>query len=141
MFKKVLLFSLIGLVGLMVLCTILVATSGEDDVMIVEKRDPRATEMPPLDVTVMEIFREYRSNEARANATYKNRLLNLDFTVSEIEDDHVVQILESDMFSDVEAQLRFPKAELVMFNQGDRMSRKCLLDGFVMDRTLKFDCR
>ena len=86
---------------------------------------------------MQQVFDEYQANEARANNTYKNRPLNVNFRVDEVEDTYVIQRLG---FID-EAQLRFHQEQLVTFDIGDRASATCELDGFDFDTWLKFDCR
>lgn len=100
---------------------------------------PTATPTPPLDVSVSEIYQAYQENEARANGTYKDKPLNLSFTVDEIEDKYVVQNLDSIGF--VTAQLTFDQAYLVQFNKGDSGTRICSLKGLDLDLWLRFDCR
>ena len=85
----------------------------------------------------MDVFKAYQENEARANVTYKERPLNLHFTVDEIEDRYVIQNLDG--FAS--ARLRFDEAELVKFNVNDSTNRLCYLDGFQLDTWLEFDCR
>ena len=96
------------------------------------------TEGQPLgNATVAEIYMEYKNNEARANDTYKGKRWNLSFTVDEVEDDHVVQ--ELDIID--EAQLKFLKEDLLLFNRGDMGQAICEVDGFDLDTFLMIDCR
>ena len=122
---------ILGGIGVIVLVVIIVSVSGGDSSSTAEQAGP------PLDVSVSEIFEAYQENEARANATYKNRLLNLSFEVDEIEDKYVVQ----EMDDWVDAQLKFEQSDLLVFNIGDRANRICELDGFQLDTFLEFDCR
>ena len=129
--KKVLLFGLAGIVGFIILVIVIVAVSGGGSSNTAEQSGP------PLDVSVTEIFKAYQENEARANVTYKNRLLNLSFRVDEIEDKYVVQ----ELADWVEAQLKFEQSELLIFDIGDSDNRICELEGFQLDTFLEFDCR
>ena len=93
----------------------------------------------PLNVTTWEIYEAYQMNEARANNDFKDRPLNLQYSVDEIEDKYVVQELGG--FGLVQAQLEFREADLVRFNIGDTGQALCRLRGFDLDIWLRFDCR
>ena len=134
--KKILLFGVLGMVGLIAVCAVVVATSGGSGGKA-KPTVPTGTPVPPLTVTVEEIHKTYKANEARANATYKERLLDLYFSVDEIEDDYVRQ----DLGTFDSAQLKFSQDELIAFNVGDKTNRVCELEGFDLDTFLRFDCR
>ena len=93
--------------------------------------------LPPLSVTVEEVYQAYEQNEARANATYKERPLNLSFRVDEIEDAYVAQ----ELGFLASAHLEFNETDLIRFNIGDTGRRICELDGLLLDILLRFDCR
>ena len=133
----------VGVLGLLLLVGIIaVSSSGTDEEPTDQVSVPTIRVAPtrtPLNITVERIYRAYQENEARANATYKEINLNLQFTVDEIEDRYVIQNLDS--IGLVQAQMRFDQEDLIRFNIGDRANRICVLDGFDLDLWLKFDCR
>ena len=88
-------------------------------------------------MSVTDIYEAYQENEAKANVTYKERPLNLHFTVDEIEAKYVRQ----ELGFLTSAQLKFEEDELVNFTVGERTNRVCYLDGFQLDTFLAFDCR
>ena len=119
-----------------ILIAVVILTAGCE---IEEATEERSGEAAPLDVSVSAIYQAYQENEARANVTYKDKSLNLSFTVDEIEDKYVIQNLDPIGF--VTAQLTFDQAELVQFNTGDSGTSICSLKGFELDLWLRFDCR
>ncbi len=133
----------VGVLGLLLLVGIIaVGSSGTEEEPTDQVSIPPTRIAPtrtPLNITVERIYQAYQENEARANATYKEIDLNLQFTVDEIEDRYVIQNLDS--IGLVQAQLRFDQEDLIGFNIGDRTNRICELDGFDLDLWLKFDCR
>ncbi|MDE2780721.1 MAG: hypothetical protein OXI91_13750 [Chloroflexota bacterium] len=122
--------------GFIIIVVILALLFGEEEA-------PDQINKPPLDVTTKEIYRAYQSNEARANVTYKNRRLNLEFKIHEVEDYYVIENLGpgGDWGSEVTAELTFPVEDLIEFNTGEIHTRECTLNGFQMDSWIEFDCK
>lgn len=148
--KKILLFGLLGFVGLIAVCTVAViavdteqpvsstaVVSVDADYGVIGTAVPPPT-VAPIKVTTQDIYQAYQENEARANATYKNRKLELTFRVDEVEDKYVTEELDDMMVS---AQLEFSQADLIALNVGEKVTAICELDGFEMDLWLAFDCR
>ena len=145
MLKRILLVG-VGVVGGLIVLVILLAIFAGDGDSVDNRPPPSITDpsgvlvnppAPLMEVTVIEVYREYKQNEARANHTYKDQVLRVSFQVDEVEDDHVVQELEHGD----EANLKFSLEELLKFNKGDAGQAQCELEGFQFDFLLEFDCR
>ena len=136
--KKVLKWGLIGL-GCFIGLIIIVAIVGESDSGSSggSSSSSRSESEPALKVTPQRVYSAYQQNEARANTEYKNKDLEVTFTITGIEDKYVVQSLGD--FD--EAHFRLDQDELIRLNRGETLTRKCELEGFEIDTFLVFDCR
>ena len=133
--KKVFKWGLIGLGGFIGLIVI-VAIVGESDSGSSGGSSSSKAE-PAVKVTPRMVYAAYQQNEARANAEYKGKDLQVTFTVTGIEDKYVVQSLGG--FD--EAHFRLDQDELIRTDRGQTLTRRCELEGFDLDTFLKFDCR
>ena len=136
--QRVMTIAVLSVVGMIFLAVVFI---GFGVSQITREPDPTPSPQDALGITVEDIYKAYWENEARANSTYKERPLDLEFEVDEIEDHYVIDRLDPLFnFQNVRAEMELPFEDLVKLERGDVVTRRCWLQGFVLNSRLDFDC-
>ena len=128
-------------VGIIILIAVIVAIAGGGGGDEYSSDEADAT--PPPFVNAQAIWREYESNETRANNPYKNIWLRVQLdTISKVESGGKVQMyMDSSGFNHIELDFKHDD-DVLELNPGQSVTAICKLSGFELDSWLNFrDCR